>query len=73
MNELPVRADVGGFERGSLVKLKSGSPTMTIREIQTELFTCDWFDLRDYTFKQHTFMHQQLQLIKPETEEKKKT
>jgi uncharacterized protein YodC (DUF2158 family) len=47
------------LKTGDVVQLKSGGPIMTIRKIDGEWVTCDWFD-DDGKANQKQFTHPQL-------------
>ena len=46
------------FEIGDVVKVKSGGPSMTIRELVGDEVYCEWFDKA--VVKSHTFLKAQL-------------
>jgi uncharacterized protein YodC (DUF2158 family) len=52
------------FEVGDVVKLSSGGPSMTIREVSESEVHCEWFDKA--TVKSHSFLKSQLAHTTPD-------
>ncbi|MGI9250418.1 MAG: YodC family protein [Pseudohongiellaceae bacterium] len=54
------------FKVGDVVRLKSGSPRMTVINVRGDEVTTEWFDVGENKLKNHTFSPDALILVEDE-------